>query len=246
MLQYDFITVFITAGIRREQPGRAGTINIIVTSSEGMSDAALLETIMVATEAKAEALLALDLPLTGTPADAVMAACEGEERHRSAGRMTEAGKRVREAVLHGIPEALTRHDAGVQPIARHFSSSAGSRASTGSSGPRRTARIIPAISRGSPAISATARSIPAKTRASASGRRVRTAAGSGTVPAARSCTSRQLPSTLKKYPGASREELVRLYGKEKRTRSDNARAPTARHAFRSQDQYPRHDTRERD
>jgi adenosylcobinamide hydrolase len=113
VLQYDFITVFITAGIRREEPGRAGSVNIIVTSSEGINDAALLEIIMVATEAKAEALLALDLPLTGTPADTVMVACEGEERHYAAGRMTEAGKRVREAVLHGIPVALTRHDADV-------------------------------------------------------------------------------------------------------------------------------------
>jgi adenosylcobinamide hydrolase len=113
VLQYDFITVFITAGIRREEPGRAGSVNIIVTSSEGMSDAALLETIMVATEAKTEALLALDLPLTGTPADTVMAACEGEERHYSAGRLTESGKRVREAVLHGIPEGLTRHDTAI-------------------------------------------------------------------------------------------------------------------------------------
>jgi adenosylcobinamide hydrolase len=114
VLQYDFITVFITAGIRREENAGAGSINIIVASSEGMSDAALLETIMVATEAKAEALQAAGLPLGGTPADAVIAACEGEERHRSAGRITEAGKRVREAVLHGIPEALTRHDTAVQ------------------------------------------------------------------------------------------------------------------------------------
>ena len=113
VLQYDFITVFITAGIRREEPGRAGSVSIIVTSSEGMSDGALLETIMVATEAKAEALLALDLPLTGTPADTMMAACEGTEKHDSAGRLTEAGRRVRDAVLHGIPAALTRHDAGV-------------------------------------------------------------------------------------------------------------------------------------
>jgi adenosylcobinamide hydrolase len=113
VLQYDFVTVFITAGIRREGPGGAGSINILITSTEGMSDAALLGTILVATEAKAEALQALDLPLTGTPADAVIAACEGEERHRAAGRMTEAGLRVREAVLHGIPEALTRHDTAV-------------------------------------------------------------------------------------------------------------------------------------
>jgi adenosylcobinamide hydrolase len=113
VLQYDFITVFITAGIRREEPGRAGSVGIIVTCSEGMSDGALLETIMVATEAKAEAMLALGLPISGTPADTVMAACEGEERHCSAGRLTEAGKRVREAVLHGIPAALTRQDTGV-------------------------------------------------------------------------------------------------------------------------------------
>jgi adenosylcobinamide hydrolase len=114
VLQYDFITVFITAGIRREGPEGAGSINILINSSEGLSDAALLETILVATEAKTEALLALDLPLTGTPADAVIAACEGETSHRNAGRMTDAGKRVREAVLHGIPEALTRHDRGVK------------------------------------------------------------------------------------------------------------------------------------
>jgi adenosylcobinamide hydrolase len=114
VLQYDFITIFISAGIRREQPGYLSSVNILVCSSEGMSDAALLETIMVATEAKTEALLALDLPLTGTPDDAVIAACEGDEIHSSAGRLTDVGKRVREAVLHGIPEAITRHDTAVQ------------------------------------------------------------------------------------------------------------------------------------
>jgi adenosylcobinamide hydrolase len=113
VLQYDFITVFITAAIRREGAGGAAAITILVTSSEGMSDSALLDTIMVATEAKTEALLAAGLPLTGTPADGVIAACEGDERHCSAGRRTEAGTRVRAAVIHGIPEALTRHDTGV-------------------------------------------------------------------------------------------------------------------------------------
>ena len=114
ILQYDFITVFVTAGIRREPPATAGTITIIVCSREGMEDAALLETIMVATEAKAEALLGLDLPATGTPTDAVIAASEGEAGHRFAGRITPTGLRVREAVLFGIPEALRRHDAGMQ------------------------------------------------------------------------------------------------------------------------------------
>ncbi len=110
-LQYDFITVFITAGVRREPPENAGTINIIVCSAEGMEDAALLESIMVIAEAKAEALQAMDLPLTGTPTDAVIVGCEGPVKHRYAGRLTDTGMRIRESVLHGIPEAVRRHDA---------------------------------------------------------------------------------------------------------------------------------------
>ncbi|MCK9581556.1 MAG: adenosylcobinamide amidohydrolase [Methanoregula sp.] len=116
VLQYDFITVFITAGIRCEPPATDGNTNIIIVSSQGMEDTALLEAVMVASEAKAEALQAMDLPLTGTPAEGVIAACEGEGEicHRSAGRDTDAGRRIREAVLHGIPEAVRRHDTGIQ------------------------------------------------------------------------------------------------------------------------------------
>lgn len=113
VLRYDSVTVFIAAGIRREPPASTGSITIIVCTAEGLEDAALLETIMVATEAKAEALAALDLPLTGTPGDAVIAASEGEAVHRSAGRAGDIGRAVREAVLRGIPEAIQRHDAGV-------------------------------------------------------------------------------------------------------------------------------------
>lgn len=110
VIQYDFVTVFITAGIRDEPPGSAGTITIIVCSNGGMEDAALLETIMVVAEAKAEALHTMGLLMTGTPTDAVIVACEGEMKYRYAGRLTEVGKRVREAVLHGIPEALARYN----------------------------------------------------------------------------------------------------------------------------------------
>ena len=122
VLQYDFITVFVTAGIRREPPSAAGGVDIIIVSSEGMEDAALLESIMIAAEAKAEALQEMDLPLSGTPADVVIAACEGEGaiRHHAAGRNSEAGRRIREAVLYGIPEAIRRHDAGVQEAAPAF------------------------------------------------------------------------------------------------------------------------------
>ncbi|MGA2160620.1 MAG: adenosylcobinamide amidohydrolase [Methanoregula sp.] len=114
VLQYDFITVFVTAGIRQEMAGEkaAGTINIIACSREGMEDSALLETIMVATEAKAETLLAAGR-VSGTPTDAVIAACEGGVRHRYAGRITEPGRRVRDAVLRGVPEALRRYESGL-------------------------------------------------------------------------------------------------------------------------------------
>lgn len=114
ILQYDFITVFIAAGIRREPPAGTGGITIIVTSTEGFDDAALVEAVMVATEAKAEALLALDLPISGTPSDGVIVASEGDTCHRVAGRLSPAGTRIREAIAHGLPEALGRHDTGVR------------------------------------------------------------------------------------------------------------------------------------
>ena len=110
ILQYDFITVFITAGIRNDAGTEGpGTINIIVYSSEGMEDSALLEMLMVATEAKTGALLEMGR-VSGTPTDAVIAACEGEVRHTYAGRITEPGQRVRDAVLRGVPEALFRYE----------------------------------------------------------------------------------------------------------------------------------------
>jgi adenosylcobinamide hydrolase len=111
VLQYDFITVFITAGVRREPAAHTGGINIIACSNEGMEDAALLESIMVITEAKAEALQTMGLPLTGTPADTVIVGSEGSIQHRNAGRLSEPGLRIRESVLYGIPEAVRRHDA---------------------------------------------------------------------------------------------------------------------------------------
>ena len=107
ILQYDFVTIFISAGIHKESPG---TINIIVCSSQGMSDAALAGAIITATEAKSEALRGLGHPFYGTPTDAVIIASEGVVVHPSAGIHTEVGHRIHAAVLFGIPEALRRHE----------------------------------------------------------------------------------------------------------------------------------------
>lgn len=112
ILQYDFITIFVTAGVTNPNPDPDAphTINIIVASREGLSDGAMLETIATAAGAKAHALALMGYPFTGTTTDAVAVASEGEVRHTYAGTATEAGRRVYAAVSRGVKEALDRHE----------------------------------------------------------------------------------------------------------------------------------------
>ncbi len=159
---------------------------------------------------RAEALLKEGLPLTGTPADAVIAACEGEERHRSAGRMTDAGKRVREAVLHGIPEALTRHDTGDtsgRPAFFMFSRIKGEHWIAWSP---ENCPYYPCHSEGQSCDFCYCPFYPC--RDETLGQWAESSNGSRVWNCAR-CTLLHTPEVaayLKKYPGASREELVRL------------------------------------
>jgi adenosylcobinamide hydrolase len=121
VLQYDFITVFITAGVTNPtrpdpDPGTPHTINVIVYSREGIQDAALLETIITVTGAKAQALHDLGYDFPGTTTDAVAVACarDAAPGHTYAGTLTEVGRRVHAAVLRGVPEALARHQGKVR------------------------------------------------------------------------------------------------------------------------------------
>ena len=115
ILHYDFISLFVTAGIAGPGPeSPAGTINIIVHSAEGFTDGALLGALLTATVAKAEALRTLGHPVTGTPTDAVVVASEGPACHEYAGTATEAGRRIYEAALRGVEEALARHEGRVE------------------------------------------------------------------------------------------------------------------------------------
>ena len=118
VLQYDFVTVFVTAGVTNPTgaPASPHTINIIVYSREGLCDAALLETIITATGAKAQALHNLGYEFPGTTTDAVAVACERDaaQAHTYAGTLTEVGRRVHAAVLHGLPEALARQQGKVR------------------------------------------------------------------------------------------------------------------------------------
>jgi len=101
ILQYDFVTVFITASLD-------GGITIAACSNEGMTDRGLIGAVMTMTEAKALVLMRSGYDLSGTSADAVIVASEGEAIHESGGPLTEPGRRMREAVIHGLPEALKR------------------------------------------------------------------------------------------------------------------------------------------
>ncbi len=109
ILQHDFVTVFITAGL--SSPAKPGhqTINILIHSDEGLTDGALLGAIIPATEAKAVALREAGFEATGTPSDAVCVACEGDPVHEYGGIATPVGSRVFKAVMFGIPAAMDRH-----------------------------------------------------------------------------------------------------------------------------------------
>lgn len=112
VLQFDYITVFVTAGVSNPNPDpiKPHTINIIVVSSEGLTDAALLGTILTATEAKAQALKLLGRNFTGTTSDAIVVASEGPAVHTYAGTFTELGNHVYSAVLKGVMEAVAKHE----------------------------------------------------------------------------------------------------------------------------------------
>ncbi len=112
ILQFDYITVFVTASVSNPNPDPAKlpTINIIVISSEGLSDAATLEMIITVTEAKAQALKLLGRDFAGTTSEAVVVASERVGKQIYAGTFTEAEKRVYSAVIKGVMEAVQRHE----------------------------------------------------------------------------------------------------------------------------------------
>lgn len=78
-----------------------GTINLVVQLPVALSDAALLNAIVTATEAKTQALLERRIPGTGTASDAVCIACPAEGAPEAfAGPRSHWGARVARAT-HG-------------------------------------------------------------------------------------------------------------------------------------------------
>ncbi|MGZ4905119.1 MAG: adenosylcobinamide amidohydrolase [Halobacteriota archaeon] len=104
------VTVFVTAGLTN--PSSFGTINIIIISSETLSEGAIAGTIITGTEAKTRALIDKGLEFTGTTSDAVIVAYEnnGEgEPILYSGPATPFGNRVAKLVRLGVKEALKAH-----------------------------------------------------------------------------------------------------------------------------------------
>ncbi len=91
---------------------RPGTINILVTLPVALSDAALVNSVMTATEAKVQALLDYGLDASGTPTDAVCVAARvpqpGRPAEDFAGPRSLWGARLARAVYGATLRAVQR------------------------------------------------------------------------------------------------------------------------------------------
>lgn len=87
-------------------PPRPGTINIVVALPVAMTDAALVNAVATATEAKVQALLDTGYDCSGTPTDAVCVAArtpvDGGEAHAFAGPRSLWGARLARAVHQAV------------------------------------------------------------------------------------------------------------------------------------------------
>ncbi|MEZ7006521.1 adenosylcobinamide amidohydrolase [Streptomyces sp. AD55] len=87
-----------------------GTINIVAAVPVALGDAALVNAVITATEAKVQALLDAGLDCSGTPTDAVCVAARtprpGAQVHAFAGPRSEWGARLARAVHRAVLTAL--------------------------------------------------------------------------------------------------------------------------------------------
>jgi alpha-ribazole phosphatase CobZ len=118
------VTAIITAGISPSRSPSGSTVNTILVIDKKLSQAAMANVIIVATEAKTAAFSDLDVHdekgnlFTGDATDAVVVAChndgskegEGAEEVIFAGKATELGKRIYDIVRYGVRDALFNYN----------------------------------------------------------------------------------------------------------------------------------------
>ncbi|MER5312054.1 adenosylcobinamide amidohydrolase [Streptomyces sp. NPDC002773] len=98
---------------------RPGTINIIVSLPVALTDAALVNAVATATEAKTQALVELGADASGTPTDAVCVAAPsptGTEAEPFAGPRSVWGARLARAVYRATREACEKLLAAERPL----------------------------------------------------------------------------------------------------------------------------------
>jgi adenosylcobinamide hydrolase len=89
-----------------------GTINLVVVLPEPLSDAALVNAVATATEAKAQALWECGVAATGTATDAVCIACpDGAPLHAFGGPRSVWGARLARAVHAAVAAGARERDA---------------------------------------------------------------------------------------------------------------------------------------
>lgn len=126
------VTAVITAGLAKSKfksqlkaksesasPSSCSTVNIILLIKRNLSQSALANAIIVATEAKSAAFCDLDVHdetgdlFTGDATDSVAVACYGyehETEEQFAGKATELGKSIYEIVREGVKDALFKYN----------------------------------------------------------------------------------------------------------------------------------------
>jgi len=122
IVSVDEVTVFVTAGVKNpnEQvnlsPRRetnTGTINIIIVVKSRMTDAAMVNTVITATEAKSSALLEMGYQFTGTCTDAVIVAKELDSQSKNyyeyAGPSSVLGRKIWKATKRAVRDSLLKY-----------------------------------------------------------------------------------------------------------------------------------------
>ncbi len=111
------VTAIITAGISKRSKS---TVNIILLVNKNLSQSAMANAMIIATEAKTAAFFDLDMHdekgdlFTSDSTDSVVVACygygEGVKEELFAGKATKLGKLIYEVVREGVKDALFYHD----------------------------------------------------------------------------------------------------------------------------------------
>lgn len=89
-------------------PWQPGTVNLVCWVPAPLADAALVNAVVTATEAKAQALVELGVPGTGTPSDAVAVCCPAGGGEPYGGPRARWGARLARAVHAAVREGAER------------------------------------------------------------------------------------------------------------------------------------------